>query len=425
MLDIKFVREHKDQVEEMLSKRFKELDLDKILILDKKRTELQAEIDQKRASRNELAKQISINPSLRSELQAKGKKIKEEIGKLEKDLEKIQLELNDNLVLIPNLISPKVPIGRNDKENVEIKRWGKIPKFDFTPKDHLTLGKNLDLLDFESGAKVAGSQFYFLKNEAVLLEFGLSMYAINLLLKEGFNLLAPPDLSRERYYMGTGYLPRGPEAQTYEIKSTDLGLIATAEIPLAGLHSDQVLKEDELPKKYCGFSHCFRVEAGGYGKYSRGLYRVHQFSKVEMYIYCTPNDSESMHELILSCEEKIWQGLNIPYRIIDICSGDLSAQSFRSFDIEAWMPGRPPSGGWGEVTSTSNTTDYQARRLNIRYRKRNGQIEYLHTLNGTAIATSRALIAILENYQKKDGSVEIPGVLQPFVGKKHIKPGST
>jgi len=422
MLDPKFIREHKSQVEEMLVKRFKKVDLDAILALDQKRTKLQAEIDQKRARRNQIAEQISKNPNLREKLQIEGKSIKDEISKLEKDRDKIQSQLNENLALVPNLISPRVPVGRNDKENVEVKRWGKVPKFDFTPKDHLEIGERLDLIDFESGAKVAGSQFYFLKNEAVLLEFALSMFAIDLLLKEGFNLLMPPDLARERFYTGTGYLPRGPEAQTYVIKDSDLGLIATAEVSLAGLHADQILEENDLPKKYCGFSHCFRVEAGGYGKYSHGLYRVHQFSKVEMYIYCLPQDSEKMHELILSCEEKIWQGLDIPYRVVDICSGDLSAQSTRTFDIEAWMHGR---GDWGEVTSASNTTDYQARRLGIRYRKKSGQVEYLHTLNGTSIAVSRALIAILENYQRKDGSVEIPKVLQPYVGKKAITPKST
>jgi len=420
MLDIRFIREHKDQVKEMLSKRFKKIDLDKILMLDQKRIELQSKIDQKRASRNELAKQISINPSLRSKLQAEGKKIKYEVSELEKDLEKTQRELNEHLLLVPNLISPKVPLGRSDKENVELKRWGNIPKFDFAPKDHVELGEKLDLIDFKSGAKVAGSQFYFLKNEAVFLEFALLKYAIDFLSNAGFSLLMTPDLARERFYTGTGYLPRGPETQTYEIKNSDLGLIATAEIPLAGLHADQILEEEELPKKYCGFSHCFRVEAGGYGKYSRGLYRVHQFSKVEIYIYCTPSESEKMHELILSCEESIWQSLNIPYRVVEICSGDLSAQSARTFDIEAWMPGRSPTGGWGEVTSCSNTTDYQARRLNIRYRKKNGQVEYLHTLNGTAVAVSRALIAILENFQQKDGSIAVPEVLQPYVGKKVI-----
>jgi seryl-tRNA synthetase len=420
MLDLRFIREEKNQVQETLVKRGKKIDLEKILSLDQKRTRLQTEIDRKRRRRNQIADQISKNPKLKDKLQNEGKKLKNEISKLEKDLAKVQIELNEKLALVPNLISDKVPIGKNDKENVEIKKWGKPSQFDFTPHNHLTLGKKLDLLDFESGAKVAGSQFYFLKNEAVLLEFALSMYAIDLLLKEGFQLLMPPDLARERFYIGTGYLPRGPEAQTYEIKDSDLGLIATAEVPLAGLHADQILEEDDLPKKYCGFSHCFRVEAGGYGKYSRGLYRVHQFSKVEMYIYSLPDDSEKMHKFILSCQERIFQGLAIPYRIMDVCSGDLSAQSARTFDIEAWMPGRPPAGGWGEVTSCSNTTDYQARRLGIRYRKKNGQVEYLHTLNGTALAISRALIVILENYQQKDNSVAIPKILRPYVGKKII-----
>jgi len=281
----------------------------------------------------------------------------------------------------------------------------------------LELGKSLDLIDFETATKVSGSNLYYLKNQAVLLELALTNYAFDILTKEGFTPLITPDLARQKFYTGTGYLPQGPEAQTYKIKDSDLGLIATAEITLAGIHSDEILDEKDLPKKYAGFSHCFRLEAGSYGKYSKGLYRIHQFSKIEMYVYCSPEKSEKIHQYLLSLEEKIFQGLEIPYRVVEMCTGDLGAQAAKKYDLEAWMPGR---GDWGEITSTSNTTDYQARRLGIRFKRKDGSVEFTYTLNGTAIAISRTIIAILENYQQKDGSVLVPKVLQKYLNFKKI-----
>jgi seryl-tRNA synthetase len=251
----------------------------------------------------------------------------------------------------------------------------------------------------------------------VLLEMALERFAMEILMKEGFTPWITPDMAKSRYYLGTGFQPRGPEQQIYTIENNDLGLIATAEITLAGVHADEVLAEQDLPKKYAGLSHCYRVEAGGYGRYSKGLYRVHQFTKVEMFIYCMPEESGKMHEYLLSVEEKIYQTLNLPYRVLEMCTGDLGAQAARKFDVEAWMPGR---NDYGEVTSTSNCTDYQARRLNIKVKRKDGKQEYIHMLNGTAIATSRAMIAILENYQQEDGSVVIPDALKPFMGKDKI-----
>ncbi|HXK52962.1 MAG TPA: serine--tRNA ligase, partial [bacterium] len=287
-------------------------------------------------------------------------------------------------------------------------------------KDHVELGESLGIISFEDGAKVSGSQFYFLYGAGVLMELALVQYAFEKLSKAGFTPTLTPDLAKSRYYLGTGYAPRGDEAQTYTIEGEDLGLIATAEVTLAGKHADEVLLLENLPLKYVGYSHCFRKEAGAYGKYSKGLYRVHQFTKVEMFIYCKPEESMQMHDYLLEMEESIYQGLGISYRVLKQCTGDLGAMAARKYDIEAWMPGRKD---YGEVTSTSNCTDYQARNLNIKYKLDTGGTEYVHMLNGTAVATSRTIIAILENYQQADGSVLIPEVLKPYMnGLEVIRP---
>ena len=299
-----------------------------------------------------------------------------------------------------------------------MRKWGTPAKFKFEPKDHLQLGKSLGILDFETGAKVTGSQFFFLYGDGALLELALTLYTFEKLAKEGFLPVITPDLAKSRYYLGTGYMPKGDEAQTYTVEGEDLGLIATSEVTLAGMHADSVIPEDKLPLKYVGYSRCFRKEGGSYGKYSKGLYRVHEFSKTEMFIYCKPEESEKMHNLILKMEEEIYQELEIPYRVVEMCTGDLGAMAARKFDIEAWMPGRED---YGEVTSTSNCTDYQARNLNIRFRRNTGETEYLHMINGTAIVMTRVPLAILENFQQKDGSVAIPKVLQKWMGKDSIK----
>ncbi len=347
------------------------------------------------------------------------KELKEEIKRLEEAVRTIESERFVVLEQIPNLPAEGVPVGRDETDNVVLREVGKKPKFDFQPKDHLELGKALDIVDFETGAKVTGSGFYYLKNDGVLLELALVRYALDFLAKNGFTLWLTPDLAREKFYLGTGYLPRGEEAQTYVIENSDLGLIATAEVTLAGIHAEEILEENALPKFYAGYSHCFRQEGGAYGKYSRGLYRVHQFTKVEMFVYAKPEDSPKIHERLLELEEKLWQSLGIPYRVVEMCTGDLGAQAVRKFDLEAWMPGRDD---WGEVTSVSNTTDYQARRLGIKFRQKNGEIQFVHTLNGTALATSRAPIAILENYQTSDGTIVVPEILRDYVGKSEIVP---
>ena len=409
MLDINFIRENPEEVKKgVAAKQFDPALVDKVLELDEKRRKLIVEIENLRAERNKAADNKDIE---------KGKRIKKELQEKEPELEKVEEEFKEILNQIPNLPSAKAPIGKSEKDNVELRKWGIPKKFDFKTKDHLELGKSLGILDFEAGAKVSGSQFYFWYGDGARLELALVQYAFDLLEKEGFLPVITPDLAKSRYYLGTGYLPKGTEAQTYEIKGEDLGLIATAEVTLAGKHANEVIPEKDLPLKYVGYSHCFRQEAGAYGKYSKGLYRVHQFTKVEMFIYCLPEESDKYHEYLLEMEEKIYQDLGLPYRVIEMCTGDLGAMAARKFDIEAWMPSR---GEYGEVTSTSNCTDYQARNLNIKFR-RGEKNEYVHMLNGTAIATSRTPLAIMENYQQKDGSVVIPEVLRKWTGKEKIE----
>ena len=294
-----------------------------------------------------------------------------------------------------------------------------IPHFDFKPLDHVELAEKLDLIDFEGGARVAGHGFYFLKNDAVLLDLALQRDALDVLLKEGFTPLTTPDLARNEVLQGIGFIPRGPETQIYSIEQSDLSLVATAEITLGGLFSGQTVDAEDLPLKLCGISHCFRTEAGAAGKASRGLYRVHQFTKVEMFAYTLPGESDDMLEYLRDMECRIFDGLGVPYRVVDTATGDLGGPAYRKFDLEAWMPGR---GEFGEVTSTSNCTDYQSRRLNIRYRVKGEKgTRLVHTLNGTAIAISRGIIAVMENYQQADGSIVVPEVLRAWMGKERIE----
>ncbi|KKU03425.1 MAG: Serine-tRNA ligase [Microgenomates group bacterium GW2011_GWC1_47_20] len=410
MLDIKLIREQPDLVRQgILDKGYDPVVLDEVIKLDKQHRQMLVETENLRATRNKLTKdQIG-----------EGKKLKQQLKDLEPKLKDVEEKLIEKLNLIPNPPLLSAPKGKNEKDNVEVRTWGQPRKFDFTPKDHLELGTYLGILDFATGAKVSGSQFYFWYGDGALLELALVHFAFDLLSKEGFIPVITPDLAKARYYLGTGYMPKGNEAQTYKIENEDLGLIATAEVTLAGKHADEVIPENQLPLKYIGYSHCFRQEQGAYGKYSKGLYRVHQFTKAEMFVYCLPEDSDKYHQHILAMEEKIYQQLGLPYRVLEMCTGDLGAMAARKFDIEAWMPTR---GEYGEVTSTSNCTDYQARNLNIRFKRKNGETDYIHMLNGTAIATSRTPLAILENYQNPDGSVTIPEALRPYMGKDKIVP---
>jgi seryl-tRNA synthetase len=283
------------------------------------------------------------------------------------------------------------------------------------------LGESLDLIDFDTATRVSGPKFYYLKNEAVLLELALERYALDILRKHGFTITITPDIAKEEVLVGIGFNPRGEESNIYTVEGTGTCLVGTAEITLGGYHAGKILDKASLPILLSGLSHCFRREAGGAGQYSKGLYRVHQFSKVEMFVYSLPEDSDRLHQMLLAIEEEIFQGLEIPYHVVDTCTGDLGAPAYRKFDIEAWMPGRGEHGEYGEVTSTSNCTDYQARRLNIRYKDEQGKTQHVHLLNGTAIAISRAIVAILENFQQEDGSVRMPGKLVPYLGFDSIK----
>lgn len=433
MLDLKFIRENLDTVKENCINRNVAVDVDRLISLDERRREIIKELEDIRRKQNETAKAMKgkLEKGDRDELIALGKQLKADAQSIEEGLKTTESELNAIARQIPNMTHPNAPIAKTEDGNKEIRSWGKIKKFDFKPLDHVMLGEKLDLIDFEAGAKVAGQKFYYLKNEAVLLEQALINYTLATLCKEGFTPIMTPDLAKAEILDGIGFNPRGEETQIYSIENSDLCLIATAEITLGGMYADTIFSEKDLPLKFAGVSHCFRTEAGAAGRESKGLYRVHQFTKIEMFAFTTPETSETTHEQFTNLEEKLFQGLEIPYRVLDICTGDLGGPAYRKYDLEAWMPARHASrssrgeaggpsdtmGAYGEVTSTSNCTDYQARRLKVRF-KREGdkKPQYVHMLNGTAIAVSRALIAILENFQQKDGSIKVPKALQKYMG---------
>jgi seryl-tRNA synthetase len=419
MLDVHFIRENLEAVKENCRNRGVKADVDKVIALDDRRKQFASQRQTIQQRQNELAK-LMKDPAQRQALAEEGKQLRAQVGEIEKEEKAVEEELRAALMFIPNMTHPKAPVGQTAEDNKVIKTFLEPTKLDFKPKDHVAIAEKLDLADFEAGAAVAGQKFYFLKNEAVLLELALVNYAMTTLVKHGYTPIITPDVAKAEVLEGIGFIPRGPETQIYAIENSELCLIATAEITLGGMHRNQTFEEEKLPKKYVGLSHCFRTEAGAPGRDARGLYRVHQFTKVEMFAFCTPEQSEALLEEILGIEEEIFQGLKLPYHVIDTCTGDLGGPAYRKYDLEAWMPGRGQGGEYGEVTSTSNCTDFQARRLNIRCKAKGGKARFAHTLNGTAVAVSRALVAILENYQQADGSVLIPEVLRQWVGKDRI-----
>ncbi len=426
MLDAKYIAQNAELVQENCTNRGVTADVGRFVHLEARRKLQQTEVEQLNRQANDVSKSIgkTKDPDQREARKAEGRRLREQKSELEKQLDEIVAELKSIRAGIPNMSHPDAPIGKDDKANLELFR-GKTPapQFDFPVADHVELGERLDLFDFEAGARVAGHGFYFLKNDAVRLELALQHYALDVLSREGFTPTATPDLAKNSVLEGTGYIPRGPETQIYSIENADLSLVATAEITLGGWLAGQTVDAEELPIKMCGISHCFRTEAGAHGKATRGLYRVHQFTKVEMFAFTLPEDSEAMLDHFRDLECRLFDGLGIPYRVVDTATGDLGGPAYRKFDLEAWMPGRGEAGEFGEVTSTSNCTDYQARRLDIRYRTKGQKgTKFLHTLNGTAIAISRALIAVLENYQQADGSIAVPEVLQAVMGKETIVP---
>ncbi len=411
MLDLKLIRSKPEEIVENCRKRNVQVDIEKLLMLDKQVRHITTEADVIRQRRNDINKRMKgkITPELRKPLIEESKILREEETAKESKLRELIEQRLDLHKQVPNLTHPDSPDGFTDEDNVPIREVGSKREFDFEPKDHVELMEKLDLIDFEGGAKVSGQKFYYLKNQAVFLELALAQYAMSLLQKEGFTVHITPDLARHQILDGIGFNPRGAETQIYSIEESDLCLIATAEITLGGLLIDQLLKYEQLPILYAGLSHCYRTEAGAAGRESRGLYRVHQFSKIEMFAFTHPEKSEEMHERMREIEEHIYQDLGIPYQLVNICKGDLGGPAYRKYDLEAWMPGR---GEWGEVTSTSNCTDYQSRRMNIRFKDPDtGNNRFVHMLNGTAIAVSRTLIALIENGQQKDGSIKLPACL--------------
>jgi seryl-tRNA synthetase len=419
MLDINYIREHLDEVKANCRNRNVTADVDGAVRLDDERKRLVQEAQTLQQRANEVQKQTGKekDPAKRQALIEEGRKLREQVGALTAQTKEVEERRDAVLRTIPNLSHPDAPVGTTAEDNKVLRTWGEPRKFDFPPKDHVAIAEALDLVDFEAGSRVAGQKFYFLKNEAVLLELALVHYAMTELRKAGYTPIITPDLARVDVLEGIGFIPRGPETQIYSIANSDLCLIATAEITLGGMHQGEILDTARLPLKYIGLSHCFRTEAGAPGRDTRGLYRVHQFTKVEMFVFCLPEESDKIHQELLQIEERIFQGLGLPYQAIDTCTGDLGGPAYRKFDLEAWMPGRGQHGEYGEVTSTSNCTDYQARRLGIRYRPAGQKgTRFVHTLNGTAVAAGRAMLAILENDQQADGSVTVPEVLRPWMG---------
>ncbi len=414
MLDIKFIRDNIELIKRNCKNRLVKVDLNKLLELDKERRLLETAIDKLRAEKNKYSK---TKPS--SEQISKMKNLGLEVKKLEDRLKTVSTDYQQLLNGVPNITHPKVRVSLDINDNPVLETSGKPIKLKFKPRDHVELALELDLIDFDRGTKVSGAKFYYLKNEAALLELALTQYALAITMKYGFIPFITPDIAKQQVLENLGFNPRGESAQVYNIADTDLSLIGTAEITMGGYHSNEVLDYKDLPKKYVALSHCFRTEAGSYSKYSKGIFRVHQFTKLEMFIYTTPETSERAQAEMLEIEKEIFKGLKIPFRVIDHSTADLSNPSYRTFDLEAWLTGKPnkagQAGDWAELTSTSNCTDYQARGLNIKYKNKNDEKGYIHMLNGTAVAIPRTLIAIMENYQQADGSIVIPEVLRKYL----------
>lgn len=412
MLDIKFIRENSNRVKEACRAKKEEVDIDRLLELDKKYLGLLQKTEELRHKRRESSKKP---PKKGATL----KYSKEELKKYEEETRKVKEERNKLLLEVPNLPAPDVKVGQSELDNEAIRTWGKKPAFDFEPLDYLTLAESLDLIDVKRASKVSGTRFGYLKNEAVLLEFALVNFAITTLVKEGFQPIVPPSLIKEDSMLGMGYLAHGGEDETYHLTKDGLYLAGTSEQSVGPMYKDEVLNGEELPKRYVAFSSCFRREAGSWGKDTKGIFRVHQFDKVEMFSFTTPKDSIKEHDYFLSLEEKLVQALGIPYRVVKMCSSDLGNPAARKFDIECWIPSQEK---YRETHSTSCCTDYQARRLNVKYRNKDGKKNFVHTVNGTAFAIGRTIIALIENFQEKDGSILIPKVLHPYMkGKKITK----
>ncbi|MCL4325801.1 MAG: serine--tRNA ligase [Candidatus Thermoplasmatota archaeon] len=415
MLDVKFIRENPDIIRNSLKRRhYNEELLDDFLAVDGEWRSITAKLGSKRKEKNEMSRAIasSVNENEKMELIKKGDEISSDIKKMEDQLNSLSKKRFDILYQLPNTPLPDVPVGKDESENKEIRTWGTPTSFGFKARDHIELGEINGIIDVERAAKVSGARFYYLKKEAVLLEFALVQYVANKLIKKGYIPVIPPVLVREKSMFGTGFLPLGRD-DVYKIENEDLYLVGTAEVPLGAMHMDETFRYKDLPIKYFGFSSCFRTEAGAHGRDTKGIFRVHQFDKIEMFKYSVEEESEKEHEDLIKTAEEIFQDMKIPYRIINICTGDLGAPAAKKYDLEAYLPGQLK---YREMVSCSNCTDYQARRLNIKYVDKYGNLKYVHTLNSTALAIERTIVAIFENYQMEDGSIGIPDVLKPYIG---------
>lgn len=416
MLDIKYIRQNSDLVKEAAKNKLINIDIDRLLEVDETMRSINQELDSIKEERNKLSSSI---PTLSADEKKKTieyvKELKEKIAALEDKLQPVKTEFTDLMYQVPGVPYEEVPIGETDEDNVEIKKVGEIPTFDFEIKDHVELAEALDLIDIPRGVKIAGSRSYFLKNEAVLLEMALCRYVIDKLVKKGFTPMTVPTLVKEAPMYGTSYFPGGRE-QSYAVTEDELYLVGTSEVALVSYNSNETFEsKDALPKMYCGYSSCYRREAGTYGKDTRGLYRVHQFTKIEQVIMCEADYDKqyALHDFLLNNAEEIMQELKIPYRVVKVCTGDMGTGQVRKHDIEAWMPSR---GKYSETHSCSSFADFQARRSGIKYKDDNGETKYCYTLNNTAIASPRILIPLLELNQNEDGSVNIPEVLVPYMG---------
>jgi seryl-tRNA synthetase len=415
VLDVKALRDDPEPFRLGLARRDEALagDVDRLLELDERRRRLTTEVEVLRAEQNRVSKAVgSASGEERDRLIASVREVSDRLRALEPELAGAEDELRALLARIPNVPHESVPEGETDEDNDLLREVGEPRSFDFEPRDHVDLGEGLGLLDLERAAKVSGSRFAYLTGAAVLLEFALVRLCLDRLMPKGFVPVVPPVLVREEAMFGTGFFPTD-EGMIYSIREDELYLVGTSEVSLAGLHQGEILDPETLPRRYVGFSTCFRREAGAHGKDTRGMFRVHQFDKVEMFSFTHPEGSWDEHEFLLSCEEEIVQALGLPYRVMNVCTGELGASAAKKYDIEVWLPGQ---GRYRELTSCSNTTDYQARRLEARVRLQEGN-RPMHTLNGTACAVGRTLIAIMENHQREDGSVVVPEVLQPYLPK--------
>ena len=411
MLDIRYIRENADRVQESAKNKGYDISIASLLETDKRRRELQQQVDELRTQRNEIASQMKGGKPA-PELVEKGRSLKGKLAELESELHDVDVDFQAQMDAVPNVTLEDVPLG-GEEDSVEVKAWGDKRQ---SAEDHLEFATQRGWLDFERGAKVAGTKFYYIKGDLMLLENAIYQYALNLLISKGFMPMTVPHMVSGRVARGSGFAPKSDkESNEYFIDGEDVMLIGTAEAPLTGFHADEIIDEKNLPLLYAGYSPCYRKEAGAAGKFSRGLFRVHQFNKLEMYIFCTPEQSVQMHEKILSIEEEIWQNLGVPYHVVNIAAGALGAPAAKKYDIEYWSP---VDNQYRELTSCSNCTDFQARNLNIRVRRSDGSLQVLHTLNGTAVSLARSLVAIIENYQTDDGKLRVPEVLRPYLSNR-------